>query len=120
MSMVSVEFENKVLLKMLLITTSANYQRKLSEYNKVVNEQMTAKRTLDSITEKVDDIVAAAGSESKLSKNEGYQKLVAYQSAYDTKVGNLESQALLLKNQCDSLKSAMSEGAKSNSIWCFG
>ena len=104
---------------MLTITMNANYQRKLSEYNKVVAEQQTAKLTLDSITEKVDDIVAAAGSKNKLSNNAAYQKLVAYQSAYDTKVANLESQAQLLKTQCDSFKSALSKG-ESHKIWCFG
>ena len=35
------------------------------------------------------------------------------------KVGNLESQAKLLKTQCDSYKSALSKG-ESHKIWCFG
>ena len=61
---------------MLLITTSVNYQRKLTEYNQVVNEQMAAKSALDSVTDKVDDIVIAAGDKKSLSKNENYQKFI--------------------------------------------
>ena len=104
---------------MLTITMNVNYQRKLSEYNKVVAEEQIAKNTLDSITEKVDDIVASVDSKSQLSKNESYQELVAFQSAYDVKVANLESQAKELKAQCDSMQSALSKG-QSHNIWCYG
>lgn len=104
---------------MLTITMNVNYQKTLAQYNKVVTEEQIAKNTLDSITEKVDDIVAAAGSESKLSNNQSYQKLVAYQSAYDIKAANLESQAKMLKQQCDNMKNALSQD-KGRNIWCFG
>ena len=104
---------------MLLITTSVNYQRKLTEYNQVVNEQMAAKSALDSVTDKVDDIVIAAGDKKSLSKNENYQKLVAFQDAYSVKVASLESQAKLLKTQCDSLQKALSSNDNSKSVWCF-
>ena len=104
---------------MLTITMNVNYQRKLSEYNKVVAEEQIAKNTLDSITEKVDDIAASVDSKSQLSKNESYQQLVAFQSAYDVKVANLESQAKELKSQCDNMKNALSNN-QSHNIWCFG
>ena len=104
---------------MLTITMNANYQTKLYKYNQVVAEEQIAKNTLDSITEKVDDIVASVDSKSQLSKNESYQKLVAYQSAYDVKVANLEAQAKELKAQCDNMQNALSNN-QSHNIWCFG
>ena len=105
---------------MLSVTINANYQRKLSELHKVNTELMIATQNLNSVTEKVDDVVAAAGSKSNLQNNQNYQKLVAIQFTYDMRKDNLESQAKLLQSQCESMKKALSSENKATQIWCFG
>ena len=105
---------------MAFLALKLSYDRARTEYNQKAYEETIGKSVLNSLTEKIDDIEATAGSKDNLKNNSAYQDLVAYQMAYDTKLATLETEMKTLKADMDSFKEAMTKGVQEESSWsCF-
>ena len=106
---------------MLLATFKIQYDRAKSQYEQKAYEQDSAARSLEAVTEQIEEITSAAGNTTNYKKSDVYKSLVAYQSVYDTKKEQLKTEMELLKGQMESYKNAMDEGIKENtSWWCLG
>ena len=87
---------------MLLVIMKVLYDRARSEYERKAYEQDSAARSLEAVTEQIQDLANAAGSTTKYKSSETYKNLVAYQNLYDSKNDSLKIEMDLLKQQMDS------------------
>lgn len=105
---------------MAFLAIKIQYDTIKREMNQKNYELDLASRKLEYITSQLKDL-KATNSEKDLAKSDAYKDLVAYEMAYDTRKGSLESELELLKNEESAYKQALAKNIKSSFSWsCFG
>ena len=87
------------------------------KYEAKAYEQDSAARSLEAVTEQIEEITNAAGSTTNYKNSDVYKSLVAYQSVYDTKKDQLKLEMDVLKAQIDNCEKAIDDGIKENTSW---